>query len=507
MTVARDANTGMVTGTTLGNVATSNEYNGFGEASTFTAAVSGAYLFGQIIERDNLGRVTSIEEQVGATPHALSYTYDHVGRLSSATRDGVKTTDGYDSNGNRNSVQVGSATAVTATFDAQDRVLTQGTATFEPTPHGDLLHKTDGANSSELTYDELGNLLEAKVTSGTTTKTVDYVVDGMGRRVGRQVNGVFDRKWLYRDGLRPIAEVDSAGTFTHFVYAEAQSGAPDFMIRSGVLLRVVKDHLGSVRTIVNAQTGAILQAIEYDAFGVVLSDTNPGFQPFGFAGGLYDAVTGLVRFGARDYDASIGRWTNKDPIGFAGGDTNIYAYVGNDPVNLVDPSGLRPLTANEKAFLSKYYGKSLNVDEIDVGVLPEPLRAMGIGGMSPYGGKILLPQRDFKKGNGDNELVLSSKYVGCDFAHEAFHVWQRQHGRLDVSIGGLSLGIGGAIFGVDVYDYFGFNRHDVYMQFLAGGIEQQARIFEHVVKADMERNALNSNVLGEVAAYVRAQSL
>jgi len=68
--------------------------------------------------------------------------------------------------------------------------------------------------------------------------------------------------------------------------------------------------------------------------------TNPGFQPFGFAGGLYDPDTGLVRFGARDYDPEIGRWLTKDPIRFAGGDINLYGYVFNDPVNRFDSTGL-----------------------------------------------------------------------------------------------------------------------------------------------------------------------
>jgi RHS repeat-associated protein len=63
-------------------------------------------------------------------------------------------------------------------------------------------------------------------------------------------------------------------------------------------------------------------------------------QPFAFAGGLYDADTGLVRFGARDYDAVTGRWTAKDPILFRGGQMNLYVYVGNDPVNYFDPTGL-----------------------------------------------------------------------------------------------------------------------------------------------------------------------
>jgi RHS repeat-associated protein len=72
--------------------------------------------------------------------------------------------------------------------------------------------------------------------------------------------------------------------------------------------------------------------MDYDEWGRVTLDTHPGFQPFGFAGGIYDRDTGLVRFGARDYDPEIGRWAAKDPIGFDGGDSNLYGYVANDPI-------------------------------------------------------------------------------------------------------------------------------------------------------------------------------
>ncbi len=100
------------------------------------------------------------------------------------------------------------------------------------------------------------------------------------------------------------------------------------------------DHLGSVRMVINLQTNEVAQKMSYSAFGEVKEDTNPGFTPFGFAGGLYDSDTGLTRFGARDYDAFTGRWTAKDPIRFNGGDTNLYRYVGNEPVNRIDSSGL-----------------------------------------------------------------------------------------------------------------------------------------------------------------------
>jgi RHS repeat-associated protein len=94
-------------------------------------------------------------------------------------------------------------------------------------------------------------------------------------------------------------------------------------------------------------TGAVVQRMDYDEFGVVTADTNPGLQPFGFAGGLYDAETGLVRFGARDYDAITGRWTAKDPILFEGGDTNLYRYGNGDPINQADPTGHRPTSLCE----------------------------------------------------------------------------------------------------------------------------------------------------------------
>jgi RHS repeat-associated protein len=85
----------------------------------------------------------------------------------------------------------------------------------------------------------------------------------------------------------------------------------------------------------------VAQRIDYDEFGNITSDTSPGFQPFGFAGGLYDRDTKLVHFGARDYDAETGRWTAKDPILFDGGDSNVYGYLLNDPVNFTDPNGLQ----------------------------------------------------------------------------------------------------------------------------------------------------------------------
>jgi len=148
------------------------------------------------------------------------------------------------------------------------------------------------------------------------------------------VNGVIVKKWIYSGQLSPIAELDSANNVVaRFVGS--------MMIKDGNSYQLITDHLGSVRIVVDVNTGDVFQKIDYDEFGNVLSNSNPDFQPFNYAGGLYDTQTKLVRFGVRDYEARVGRWTNKDPIGFHGGQANVFAYVLNNPINLSDLSGLK----------------------------------------------------------------------------------------------------------------------------------------------------------------------
>ncbi len=174
-------------------------------------------------------------------------------------------------------------------------------------------------------------------------------IDGENRRIGKQVNGTLVQGFVYENQLEPVAELEGSGNLVgRFVYCGCGAGnIPQYMVKGGVTYRILSDHLGSPRLVVDVTSGAILQRMDYDEFGTVITDTNPGFQPFGFAGGIYDRDTGLTRFGARDYDPEIGRWAAKDPIRFKARDMNLYGYVFNDPVNVADPAGLFGFTLNE----------------------------------------------------------------------------------------------------------------------------------------------------------------
>jgi RHS repeat-associated protein len=197
------------------------------------------------------------------------------------------------------------------------------------------------ADGGELSFEYDGSLPTKTTWTGTISGNVGYTYNNDFLVTAQTVNGSNSISYTYdNDGLNPVAELDgSNNVVARFVYG-TRANVPDYMVKNGVTYRIISDHLGSVRLVVNASTGDIVQKMEYDEFGRVLSDSNPGFTPFGYAGGLYDKDTGLVRFGARDYDAEIGRWTGKDPIGFDGGDTELYGYCGNDPVNGIDPNGL-----------------------------------------------------------------------------------------------------------------------------------------------------------------------
>src|SRR5580658_6397643 len=379
-----DAHNGRLNGTALGGIADAYGYDANGLLASYAANYGSSALYSEtIVSRDLNGRITEKTDALAGTSHDWKYVYDAASRLTDVTEDGhFEAHYGNDGDDNRTTFTNASGT-VNPTYDSQDRLSAYGPATYAYTANGELTSKTVGGQIISYTYDALGNLLHVGFSAALSdgTLTVDYVVDGQNRRVGKMVNGALVSGWLYQDQLRPVAQLDGTGTnvVARFVYG-GKANVPDYMVTSGGTYRILSDHLGSPRAVIDVASGNLIETINFDEFGNetdTLAGTLPtGYVriPFGFAGGLYDTDTGLVRFGARDYDASVGRWTSKDPIRFRAQQLNFYVYVGNDPVNHTDRIGKgNPTKCETDAALGGAFDCAL------CGFIPNPVGAGACG--------------------------------------------------------------------------------------------------------------------------------
>ncbi len=390
--VTRDATgkNGLLSTASIGSLSEVFTPNGFGEPGSYSATCSGAgctaaTLYQVTYQHDQLGRITGKSESIPAVGSASAYqgttcyTYDTLGRLQTVAPSAYSDTvcaspsaataqyaydvyapgvDGGTPVGNGNLTQINTQNVCSSPpcYDGQDRLTSfvdaGGTSyTFTYTDGGTLqaaiaTPPSSPTSTTNYAYDLFGNLKQVALSGPSGTTTIQYLVDGKDHRVGKFKNGAFVQGFLYADEITPIAELDSNGAVLRtFVYGTRKS-VPDLMVvpgTSGAVYRIITDQVGSPRLVVNASTGNIAERIDYDPWGKETDTlgTEAGYTriPFGFAGGIYDPDTGLVRFGARDYDPTVGRWTSKDPLRFDGSDSNLYAYGSNDPVNHADPNG------------------------------------------------------------------------------------------------------------------------------------------------------------------------
>ncbi|MCC7077875.1 MAG: PKD domain-containing protein [Acidimicrobiia bacterium] len=360
LTLDRDPASGALTGTTLGAVTTTSTFSTYGEIDSQRAEADGTTVYSEDIghadgDVDAAGRITRLVETVDGDAVTKEYMYDAMGRLWKATETrGAATTVEvfcYDANGNRAAVYdhdaacTDPAADVVGYVDTQDRLRSYGDLTLDYDERGQIRTRTDTHGTSDtgdddvttFAWDGAGQLRAVTRPDGTN---FTYTYDAVGNLVQRNGPDGQDR-FLYDGGTNPVATLDASDDVVQrYVYATGRN-TPDYFESDGHTYRIVSDHLGSPRVVVDTATGEIAQRMQHDVWGDVTEDTAEGFQPFGFAGGLADSDTGLVRFGARWYDPALGRWISKDPVGQAGG-LDVYTYAANDPVNLVDPTGLAP---------------------------------------------------------------------------------------------------------------------------------------------------------------------
>jgi RHS repeat-associated protein len=259
-------------------------------------------------------------------------------RLLTVTKDGDLVQEyRYDANGTRN-YEMNALRGIagrTFNYSDEDHLLTAGSVSYLYDYDGFLVSKTDVSDVTQFDYSTRGELKSVTLPHGTS---IAYVHDPLGRRIAKKVNGAIVEKYLWRGLTRRLAVYDgSDGLLMRFAYADARMAVA--MTRSDGTYYLAYDQVGSLRIVADA-SGNVIKRIEYDSFGNIITDTAPAVEvPFGFAGGLHDRDTGLVRFGYRDFDPDVGRWTAKDPIGFAGGDTDLYGYCLGDPINYIDLTG------------------------------------------------------------------------------------------------------------------------------------------------------------------------
>jgi RHS repeat-associated protein len=232
----------------------------------------------------------------------------------------------YDSVGNRTSSQRSASYG----YQPNNRLTTTDTAGYLYDNNGNMISKSDGAGTTQLQWDFENRLTQVVTPSA---GSVTYKYDALGRRIQRAPSTGVSTNFTY-DGDDVAQDKTSTNVITEYL----NGPGIDNKIRQKVgtvLNYFAQDHLGSTTALTDAN-GALLERETYDAYG---NSAGSARTRYGFTGRERDGVTGLMYYRARWYDEQIGRFISEDPIGLGGG-MNQFAYVGNNPENGMDPSGL-----------------------------------------------------------------------------------------------------------------------------------------------------------------------
>jgi RHS repeat-associated protein len=304
-------------------VTTSYEYFDDDSLKRLKDLTSSATLFDRQYTYNSARQIASIAEASGTR----TFGYDLVDRLTSVTGPAGESYS-YDDVGNRTSSHI------SATYGYQtghfNQLSTTATAAYSYDANGNMSIKAEGSDMWRFGWDHENRV----VTAATRRNSVRYKYDALGRRIERNFGfGREHTKYTY-DGPDTLVE-DNKGTITKYINGSGIDSK--LSARTGATsLYFLSDHLGSTNGLADS-TGALTSQTAYDSFGNPISNLATAYQ---FTGREYDSFSGFYYYRARFYDPKIGRFISEDPIGFSGGDINIYIYTHSNPINKTDPYGL-----------------------------------------------------------------------------------------------------------------------------------------------------------------------
>jgi RHS repeat-associated protein len=334
---------------------------------------------------DAMNRITSIDHTAGTGGYAdglSQFTYDKASQLTGADHAPPRPDEAYqfDANGNR--------TGGAYQNEANNQTKYDGTYTYYYDKEGNRIRRFHGSPTSEedlpfdeYVYDHRNRLVQVKQFQSEADRYYDFVnytYDSFNRMLKRQ-SGTFDTRnnvntqtrdqyFTGYDGINPTLEFETSGTTSapaatesnlkhrylwgpvvdQLLADEQYTGTNSPATTEGNTLWALADHLGTIRDIADFDTSfdpakfTIVNHRVFDSFGRLTSETNSSIKlSFAYTGKFLDEATNLSHHWNRWYDPQLGKWISEDPIGFAGGDTNLSRYVKNVATTFLDSTGLR----------------------------------------------------------------------------------------------------------------------------------------------------------------------
>ena len=314
-----------------------------------------------------------------------AYDYDDLYRLTDVDNP-TQADEAYTYDGVGNRATASNATG-TITHNANNELLKYGDISYNYDANGNMVAQTSATETRQYVYNAQNRLV--RVEDGSSGVIAEYYYDPFGRRLWKDVDGTRTYFFYADEGL--VVEYDESGNeIRSYGYQPDSTWTTDplWLKEGGDYYWYQNDHLGTPQKLIDI-TGTVVWAAQYTAFGEAQIQVETVTNNLRFPGQYYDAETGLYYNYQRFYDPQIGRYTQVDPIGFDGGDVNLYVYVGNNSVNGMDAYGLQTgievavgfCVAKPEICIAIGYGIGVGICTVAGWCQPFPL---DIPGMPPF---------------------------------------------------------------------------------------------------------------------------